>query len=205
VSAADSPARSRARLRAAPLSVDEVLGEVLHAGAGAVVFFLGTVRDHNDGRAVTRLEYEAYAPMAVEEMERIVRETEQAVPGARCALAHRTGALALGEIAVVCAASAPHRPEAFAACRRLIEEVKARVPIWKREHGPDGPYWVGWDDARCAHDTAAGETHVHADVGVDGRATVSAGASKQAQPLDEELRSAHDEDHRVHAPERKRP
>lgn len=177
---------SRAVLRAEPLSVDEALAAVRHAGAGAVAFFLGTVRDHNDGRPVTRLEYEAYAPMALAEMERIARETEAKIAGARCAIAHRTGALGLGEIAVVCAASAPHRPEAFAACRRLIEEVKAHVPIWKREHGPDGPYWVGWEDARCAHDADA-----HPPL--------------EPQALDEQLGPAHDQDHRVHAPERERP
>ena len=67
----------------------------------------------------------------------------------RLAVLHRTGALVVGDVAVVCAASAPHRGEAYAACRALIDRVKARVPIWKREHGPDGAYWVGWQDARC--------------------------------------------------------
>jgi molybdopterin synthase catalytic subunit len=138
-------------LRADPLSVDTVLAAVGHDGAGALAVFVGVVRDVSEGRAVTRLEYEAYGPMAVAEMERIAREIEVDVVGVRCALAHRTGALDVGEIAVVCAASAPHRPEAFAACRRLIDEVKARVPIWKREHGPGGPAWVGWQDARCGH------------------------------------------------------
>jgi molybdopterin synthase catalytic subunit len=142
----------RADLRATPVSVDDVLAKVQHAGAGAVALFLGIVRDHNDGRAVTLLEYEAYGPMALSEMERIARETEERIAGARCAIVHRTGALQVGDTAVACAASAPHRTEAFAACRRLIDEVKARVPIWKREHGPDGPYWVGWQDARCAAD-----------------------------------------------------
>ena len=143
----------RAELRSEPVSVDAVIAAVRHPGAGAIALFVGTVRDDSDGRPVTRLEYEAYASMAVAEMDRIARETEQRAPGVRCAIAHRTGALEVGDIAVACAASAPHRPEAFAACRRLIDEVKAHVPIWKREHGPDGPYWVGWEDARCAdHD-----------------------------------------------------
>jgi molybdopterin synthase catalytic subunit len=141
---------TRAELLDGPLSVDATLAKVQHAGAGGVALFLGTVRDHNDGRAVTLLEYEAYGPMAVAEMERIARETEEAIPGVRCAIAHRVGALGVGDVAVVCVASAPHRGEAFSACRRLIDEVKAHVPIWKREHGPDGPYWVGWEDARCA-------------------------------------------------------
>jgi molybdopterin synthase catalytic subunit len=143
---------SRAELVDAPVSIDAVVAAVRHAGAGAVALFVGTVRDHNDGRAVTRLEYEAYASMAVAEMDRIARETEAGAPGVRCAIVHRVGALNVGDVAVACAASAPHRPEAFAACRRLIDEVKAHVPIWKREHGPDGPYWVGWEDARCVDD-----------------------------------------------------
>jgi molybdopterin synthase catalytic subunit len=178
---------SRVLLGDGPLSVDALLAEVRHPGAGAVALVLGTVRDTNDGRAVTRLEYEAYGAMALAEMERIVREIEQSIPGARCALAHRIGALEVGETAVVCAVSAPHRPEAFAACRRLIDEVKARVPIWKREHGPDGPYWVGWEDARCAHPEPA------------------PGASVKAQTLEHELGSAHDENHGVHATKRERP
>jgi molybdopterin synthase catalytic subunit len=148
---------SRAQLVDGPISIDAVVAAVRHAGAGAVALFVGTVRDHNDGRAVTRLEYEAYAPMAVAEMDRIARETEAGAPGVRCAIAHRVGALEVGDVAVACAASAPHRPEAFAACRRIIDEVKAHVPIWKREHGPDGPYWVGWEDARCADDHGHGE------------------------------------------------
>ena len=143
---------SHADLRADPISVDEILAQVRHAGAGAVALFLGIVRDHNGGRPVTQLEYEAYRAMALAEMERIARETEARVPGARCAIVHRTGALQVGDVAVACAASAPHRAEAFAACRALIDGVKAHVPIWKREHGPSGPYWVGWEDARCVAD-----------------------------------------------------
>lgn len=136
-------------LRQQALDVSEVVREVSHGGAGAVDVFLGVVRDHNDGRAVTRLEYEAYGPMAIAEMKRICTELEASVAGVRVAVAHRVGDLAVGDLAVVCAASAPHRGEAFASCRRLIDEIKHRVPIWKREHGPEGAYWVGWVDARC--------------------------------------------------------
>jgi molybdopterin synthase catalytic subunit len=128
---------------------------VEHPSVGAVVRFDGVVRDHNEGRAVTLLEYEAYGSMAVLEMERIGEEIERELPGVRVAAHHRVGALAVGEVAVVCIASAPHRGEAFEACRRLIDRIKERVPIWKREHGPDGPYWVGWQDARCGHDHGA--------------------------------------------------
>ncbi len=137
-------------LRDAALSVEEVVDHVRNRGAGAVCVFVGAVRDENEGRTVTRLEYEAYAPMAVAEMRRIAGELLAAHPGVRLAIVHRVGSLNVGENAVVCAASAPHRGEAFAACHALIDRVKARVPIWKREHGPEGAYWVGWQDARCA-------------------------------------------------------
>jgi molybdopterin synthase catalytic subunit len=145
---------TRVDVRSERLSVDETIGLVSHAGAGGIVLFLGTVRDVNDGRAVTQLEYEAYATMARAEMDRIRVEIETELPEARVAALHRTGALQVGDIAVICAASAPHRGEAFRACRMMIDRIKERVPIWKREHGPDGPYWVGWEDARCGHDHA---------------------------------------------------
>jgi molybdopterin synthase catalytic subunit len=132
-----------------PLSVDAALALVLHEGAGALAVFLGTVRNVNDGRSVTQLEYEAYASMARAEMDRIRVEIEAEIPDVRVAALHRVGSLAVGEVSVVCVASAPHRGEAFRACRLMIDRLKERVPIWKREHGPDGPYWVGWEDARC--------------------------------------------------------
>jgi molybdopterin synthase catalytic subunit len=141
---------ARVAVRAEPLSIDEASALVAHPAAGGAALFIGTVRDVNEGRAVTKLEYEAYVSMAVAEMDRIRTEIEGEIDGARVAALHRVGALEIGEIAVVCAASAPHRDEAFRACRLMIDRLKERVPIWKREHGPDGPYWVGWQDARCA-------------------------------------------------------
>jgi molybdopterin synthase catalytic subunit len=162
--AASAPPSPLLALRREALSLDEAVAHVKHAGAGAVCLFLGAVRDHNEGRAVVKLEYEAYAAMALAEMRRIAEELGAATPGLRLAVLHRTGSLAIGDTAVVCAASAPHRGEAFAACRALIDRVKARVPIWKREHGPEGAYWVGWEDARCVeheqphpHDEDAGK------------------------------------------------
>jgi molybdopterin synthase catalytic subunit len=139
-----------------PIDVAATMALVARADAGAIDLFLGVVRDHApdaEGRTwpVTLLEYEAYRPMAIAEMSRIVAEIEAAIPGVKLAVTHRVGALKVGDAAVACVASAPHRGEAFVACRRLIDEIKARVPIWKREHGPDGAYWVGWHDARCGH------------------------------------------------------
>lgn len=148
-------------LSSGPLSVERVIAAVAHPGAGGIDVFVGVVRDHNDGRAVARLDYEAYATMAVAEMRRVAEEVAAEVEGVRLAAAHRVGSLGVGDIAVVCAASAVHRAEAFRACRLLIDGIKARAPIWKREHGPDGPYWVGWVDARCAGDEAHGHGHGH--------------------------------------------
>jgi molybdopterin synthase catalytic subunit len=142
-------------LQSTTLGLDEARAHVEHPGAGAVCLFVGTVRDWNEGRPVTRLEYEAYGPMAVAEMRRIADELTKEINGVRLAVLHRVGALGVGEAAVVCAASAPHRDDAYRACRALIDRVKDRVPIWKREHGPNGAYWVGWHDARCSE-------HLHA-------------------------------------------
>jgi molybdopterin synthase catalytic subunit len=144
-----------AELRKDALSIDEAVAHVSHGGAGAVCIFLGVVRDENEGHPVARLDYEAYDSMASAELEKIAREVESETQGTRVAALHRTGSLRVGEIAVVCAASAPHRGEAFRATRALIEGIKARVPIWKHEKGPDGSSWVGWVDARCAEHTHA--------------------------------------------------
>ncbi len=154
-----APSAVVARIRTEPLSLDEVVREVRHAGAGAIATFEGTVRDMNDGRAVTLLEYEAYGPMAETELAKVLDEIRAEHPEVRVAAVHRVGALHVGDAAVLCAASAPHRTEAFVACRAAIDRIKARLPIWKREHGPEGPYWVGWEDARCAPD---GHDHPHA-------------------------------------------
>lgn len=148
-------------LRENALSVDEALAAVRAADAGGIALFVGTVRDHNDGRAVTLLEYEAYGSMALKEMTAIGDEIAAEISGVRLAAHHRVGQLAVGDVAVICAASAAHRGEAFRACRLLIDRIKERVPIWKREHGPDGPYWVGWQDARCAPEHEHEDAHAH--------------------------------------------
>ena len=134
-------------VRDAPLDVNEAVQAVSHAGAGGIATFLGVVRDTNEGRRVLRLEYEAYASMAEKELARIASEIEAEVSGVRVAALHRVGMLEIGDVAVVCAASAPHREEAFVAARKLIDRIKERLPIWKREHYVDGDaQWVA-----CAH------------------------------------------------------
>lgn len=145
------------RVLETPLLVADAVAAVSAPDVGGIDLFLGAVRNHNDGRAVTRLEYHAYVSMAEKEMQRIAEEIAQEMPGVRLAALHRIGSLSVGDLAVICAAGAVHRGEAFAACRALIDRIKHRVPIWKREHGPDGPYWVGWEDARCGD----GHSHAH--------------------------------------------
>ncbi len=144
-----------------PLSVAEATAAVSAPNVGGIDLFLGAVRDHNDGRAVTRLEYHAYVSMAEKEMRRIAEGIEREMPGVRLAALHRVGSLAVGDLAVVCAAGAAHRGEAFQACRELIDRIKHSVPIWKREHGPSGPYWVGWEDARCGDGHDSEHAHAH--------------------------------------------
>lgn len=131
------------RLSDSPLSLDEALASVRGPGIGAIATFVGLVRDRTRDRAVIELEYEAFGPMALVQLEGIAGECESGWPGARVAIHHRVGLLGVGEIAVVIAAAAPHRAEAFAACRHAIERLKEDVAIWKRERFEDGAEWVG--------------------------------------------------------------
>jgi len=140
--AGGSTAPRRCTLSAEALDVGGVVARVVGPDAGGIVTFVGTVRDASRGREIRHLEYEAYTGMAEREMEKIADAAAAQWPGARVAMAHRTGHLAIGEIAVVIAASAPHRAEAFAACRYAIDTLKQVVPIWKKEVAVDGEYWV---------------------------------------------------------------
>ena len=117
---------------------------------GAAVFFEGRVRDHNEGRAVDRLEYEVYEPLAVSEGGRIIDEARERWSILGAVGIHRGGLLELGDIAVVVGVVSPHRDEAFLAARYIIDEAKQRLPIWKLEHYRDGHrHWVNCH--RCAH------------------------------------------------------
>jgi molybdopterin synthase catalytic subunit len=123
---------------------------------GGYASFEGWVRDHNDGRQVRHLEYEAYEQLAVREAQRIIAAATARFGVAHAACAHRLGDLAIGELAVWVGVSAPHRHEAFLACRYIIDEIKQRLPIWKKEHYADGDSgWVNCE--RCA----AGGAHPH--------------------------------------------
>ncbi len=109
---------------------------------GALCLFLGVVRNENEGRAVLRLEYEAYEEMALPLMEEIAAETLRLYPVTDVRLVHRLGRLEIGEASVAVAVCSPHRAEAFAACRHAIDTLKARVPIWKKELYADGSAWL---------------------------------------------------------------
>jgi molybdopterin synthase catalytic subunit len=130
-------------VRDTPLSVDECLAAVSRPAAGGITLFVGTVREQDGDRAVDKLVYAAH-PSAAAELERVARAVADDVPVVALAAQHRVGDLAIGDLAVVVAASAAHRGEAFAACRRLIDDLKATVPIWKHQMFSDGDAeWVG--------------------------------------------------------------
>jgi molybdopterin synthase catalytic subunit len=142
------------RLTPDPLDGDELKAAAYDRGAGAVALFEGTARTPSRGREVRYLEYEAYQPMALAQMERIVEEARGRWPVTEVFLHHRLGRVEVGEVSVVAVASAPHRAEAFEACRHLIERLKADVPIWKKEVFADGSAWVG-APGECAHEEDA--------------------------------------------------
>jgi len=137
----------RFRLSVTAIDAAQARLELRDAGAGGFVSFEGWVRDHNEGKEVTALEYEAYEQLALKEGDRILAEALGRFPIKRALCIHRVGALKLGDMAVWVGVSAVHRGEAFDACRYIIDEVKHRVPIWKKEHYVSGD--SGW--VNCEH------------------------------------------------------
>lgn len=132
-----------AGIRDTPLSVDEVLRAVGDPGAGGTAFFVGTVRDEDHARAVTRLSYNSH-PSAEVQLRALMEKIAADFPVRAMAAVHRVGELEIGDIAVIVAVACPHRGEAFDACRRLIDDLKATVPIWKHQLFADGgEEWVG--------------------------------------------------------------
>jgi molybdopterin synthase catalytic subunit len=130
-------------IRDEPLSVDEVFTAVGDSSSGGTALFVGTVRDHDGGTDVTRLGYSAH-PTAEAELRRVAEKTAADFPVRALAAVHRVGELAIGGLAVVVAVSCPHRAEAFAACRRFVDDLKREVPIWKHQVFADGTEeWVG--------------------------------------------------------------
>jgi molybdopterin synthase catalytic subunit len=128
----------------APLNLESLTGEVIRqaTGTGAMTNFVGLVRDHNQGRRVRFLEYEAYEPLAVRVLGRIIEEVSEAWPSVTLGVHHRTGRLEVGEASIIIVATSAHRADAFAACRYCIERVKQIAPIWKHEHFEGGEIWL---------------------------------------------------------------
>lgn len=121
----------------------EVLARVGDDGDGAAILFLGVVRDHADGRPVRGMRYDAYVEMARDELAQIAREAAERTGTDRVAVVHRVGELDIGEVSVAIAVSSPHRAESYDASRYVIEEIKKRLPVWKKEHYTDGAAeWV---------------------------------------------------------------
>jgi molybdopterin synthase catalytic subunit len=164
-------------LSGAPLDLAALRASIADPHCGGYAAFEGWVRDHNEGQQVLRLEYEAFAALAQREGARLLAEARErfGVRGAVCA--HRVGSLQLGEVAVFVAATAAHRDEAFRACRYIIDEVKHRLPIWKKEHYVNGDSgWVNCE--RCAqpgeaahpgHGHGHDHDHDHRHPGTEGR------------------------------------
>jgi molybdopterin synthase catalytic subunit len=139
-----------------PIATEALRARLADPACGGYAAFEGWVRDHNDGARVRRLEYEVFEALAVREGERILAEAQARFGVSRAACVHRVGDLAVGELAVWVGVSAAHRDEAFRACRYIIDEVKQRLPIWKKEHYADGDSgWVNCE--RCAAPAAHGE------------------------------------------------
>lgn len=127
-----------------PIDARALVESVMRRSDGAYVLFEGVVRDHHEGKAVESIFYDAYRPMAEKEIETILREVQAQFPDVALAVVHRLGHLVVGDASIAIVAASPHRAESFAACRLVIDRIKETVPIWKKERGPDGEEWVGW-------------------------------------------------------------
>jgi molybdopterin synthase catalytic subunit len=142
----------RFRFTESAIDTSEGRGELLDLAAGAYASFEGWVRNHNEGQVVTRLEYEAFQELAVKEGERIIADALRRFPVKHALCIHRVGTLDLRDMAVWVGVSSAHRREAFDACRFIIDEVKHRVPIWKKEHYQSGDSgWVNCERCAAAH------------------------------------------------------
>ena len=133
-----------------PIDPRALVARAMRRSDGAYVLFEGVVRNHHEGRAVESIFYDAYRPMAEKELEMIVRGVEREHPDVAVAVVHRLGLLMVGDASIAIVCSSPHRADAYAASRLIIDRIKETVPIWKKERGPDGEEWVGW--ANCGQD-----------------------------------------------------
>ncbi|MCC6806334.1 MAG: molybdenum cofactor biosynthesis protein MoaE [Deltaproteobacteria bacterium] len=149
-------AAHHAKLSAEPIDVTALMRAVVQPKDGAVILFVGVVRNRNDGRDVVAVSYDAFVPLAERTLAAIAAETPAEVS---VAVEHRTGRLAVGEASVAIAVAAPHRVEAYEASRYVIEQIKRRLPVWKQEHYVDGD--SEWLDGCCLH-SSDGSDHDHA-------------------------------------------
>lgn len=133
-----------------PIDTSALVQRTMRPSDGACVVFEGVVRDHHEGKAVQSILYEAYRPMAEKEIDSIVRSVGAELPDVAITVVHRLGQLAIGDASIVIVCTSPHRAQAFAACRLVIDRVKETVPIWKKERGPGGEEWVGWQGSSRA-------------------------------------------------------
>lgn len=127
-----------------PIDARSLANSVTRRSDGACVVFEGVVRDHHEGKSVESIFYEAYRPMAEKEIQKIVDDIHVRFPKVALAVIHRLGLVRVGEASIAIACASPHRGEAFDACRLMIDRFKQTVPIWKKERGPGGEEWVGW-------------------------------------------------------------
>jgi molybdopterin synthase catalytic subunit len=127
-----------------PIDSEALARSVMRPSDGAYVLFEGVVRNHHEGRAVESIFYDAYRPMAEKEIGKIVDDVRRASADVAIAVLHRLGHLVVGDASIAIVTTSPHRAEAFEACRMIIDRIKETVPIWKKERGPDGEEWVGW-------------------------------------------------------------
>lgn len=138
------------RISDSAISVEALRESMADPGAGGLCVFEGWVRNENEGHKVERLEYEVYEPLAISEGEKVLAEAQQHFPHLQAICVHRSGLLEIGECAVWVGVAAAHRDEAFKACRYIIDQIKVRLPIWKKEHYVDGNSgWVNCE--RCAN------------------------------------------------------
>ena len=142
-----------------PLDPERVTAQVRRDTNGAVVTFLGTTRDNFEGKRVVTLEYEAFQEMALKKLEEIRQQLRAEFGIYDIAIAHRIGAVPIGEISLVVAVASPHRKEAFFACQAAVDRLKETVPIWKKEVYEDGSRWVACGDHEFADAESAGHAH----------------------------------------------
>ena len=127
-----------------PIDAAALVRHTMRTSDGACIVFEGVVRDHHEGKRVESIFYDAYRPMAEKEIEKIVGDVRVKLPQVAVTIVHRLGELRVGDSSIAIVCTSPHRGEAYEASRILIDRIKVTVPIWKKERGPGGEEWVGW-------------------------------------------------------------